>query len=768
MDEIRKQEVFYEIWQCDKEVQVAFSGAKRYVPRLFPYKPLSNALKLPKGTDKFCLILPETKSIADLQFGPLELDLLKEDHVEILVKTSALNFRDILSVIKPTEQFKDINMVGFDLAGVVKRVGGKVTKWKLGDRVCGCNMENSALPSHVMLHQDLLIGVPDTMTFCEAATIPTVYGTSVACLLDSAKIKREDVVLIHTAAGGVGLSAIEICKHVGCTIIGTAGSKRKQNYLRSLGIKHIFYSRNTQFGDDILKVTNGRGVDVVLNSLTSEGFKEATLKACAKGARFVEMSKLNIWTKEDVKEIRPDVNYAIVDVASVDVSEWYRFVRVLKDLMEKKVVKPIPYVRFDGLNVREALQYMQKAKHIGKIVCVMPELRKEEGEMKVFTPMFSDRSTYLITGGLGGIGLVVCKWMVDSGAKHVILANRREPSSATQKVINEMNLKGANIIPVQLDVGNFEQCRKLIRTQISEMGLPPLRGVMHAAGTLSDGIIVNQDWPKLSSTFNTKINGTINLHELTKHLNLEHFVLFSSLASILGPPSQCNHAAGNCFEDAVAQYRNSMGLPATTVNWGQWGEVGIATEVDVPGVKALSNLQGITGLEHVMKTHRIQTCILNVDSFVLLSKLFPSLSLYLDELIWKTNSGGSGLTTIIKSEEFWQQYDSFSSAQQVEKMSLLTEQLRNILRIILRLDENDVINNDGNLQEMGVDSLMFVEIRNALQALLGARVTVNVSALKDFNSVNLLAQNVVNLIEGKNGKQDLEESLPFNGDLDRR
>ncbi|CAL8084937.1 unnamed protein product [Orchesella dallaii] len=759
LTEARMQEVFYEIWQSDKEVQVAYSGATRYIPRFLPHKPINNALKLPNGTDKYRLILPETKSIGDLQFGPLELPNLKENEVEVQIKASALNFRDVLSVIKPTEQFKDINAVGFDFSGVIKKVGENVTKWKVGDHVCGCNIYFTALPSHVNLSEDILIPLTDDMTICEAASIPAVYMTSIVCLLDVAKIKKEDVVLLHTASGGVGLSAIEICKDIGCKIIATAGSKRKQNYLRSLGIQHIFHSRNTKYGDQILELTNGRGVDVVLNSLTSEGFKEATLKACAKGARFIEMSKLNIWKTEEVKALRPDVEYTIVDVSGSDMKEFTRLTDKIHGLKEKNVVKPIPYVRFDALNIREALQYMQKAKHIGKIVCVLPELKTEGGEVKVFTPMFNDRSTYLITGGLGGIGFVVCKWMLESGAKHIILASRGEPSVAIQTGIHEMNSKGANVIPVQLDVGNFEECRKLIQVRIGEMGLPPLRGVMHAAGILSDGVIVNHNWAKLSSTFNTKINGTINLHELTKGLNLEHFVMFSSMASILGPPAQCNHAAGNCFEDAMTHYRNSLGLPATTVNWGQWGEVGVATEVDLPGLKTLSNLQGVTGLEYVLKTQRTQTAIINIDSFVLLSKLFPHLAVYLDERIWKTTVVSGSVT--IKSDEFWQQYDSFSEFS--DKINLLKVQLRTILRVILRLDDTDVINDDGNFQEMGVDSLMFVEIRNSLQALLGDRVKVNASSLKDCNTVNLLSETLVKVIEGvseqDNKKPTLEEVI---------
>ncbi|CAL8129043.1 unnamed protein product [Orchesella dallaii] len=747
------EEIFYELWNFDKELMIAYRQGKRYYPKFTPHKPTNkNSLSLLPGSDRFQLLLPESKSISDLQFGTLDKTVLNEDQVEVQIRTSGLNFRDVLIVIKPTEQFANINTVGLDFAGIIKRVGEKVRKWRVGDRVIGCNTENSGFRSHLKLHQDYLLSLPQNMSFCEAATIPTVYITSVACLIETAQIKGGDVVLIHTATGGVGLSAIEICKHVGCTIIATAGSKRKQNYLRSLGIQsqHIFHSRNTQFGDDILRVTKGRGVDVVLNSLTSEGFKEATLKACAKGARFVEMSKLNIWKVEEVKKRRPDVKYTIVDVSSMDKSEWYRLLGVLRELIRKGVVKPLPYVRFDSLNIREALEYMQKAKHIGKIVCVMPEFRNVKGEMKVMTPMFNENSSYLITGGLGGIGFVICQWMVEKGAKHVLLAGRNPPNLSIENKIKEMNAKGANVHSVRVDIGNFSECKKLINNHIGEIKMPPLKGVMHAAGTLSDGLIINQTWSKLSSIFNSKVDGTLNLHKLTKNLNLEHFVVFSSVASLFGPPGQCNHAAGNNFVDTLIYYRNSVGLPGTTVNWGQWGEVGIATEVDLPGVKTISNLQGTTSLEYILKSQRVQLSVANFESFQMLSKLFPHLSVYLDEKVWK--SSNASVSVAIKSDEFWQKYED-SKPEPDHKLSLLKEQIKNILRTVLKLDGSDNITEDGNFQEMGVDSLMFVEIKNHLQALLGSRVVVNPSAIKDSNTVNLLANTLVKVIEGHDEKR---------------
>ncbi len=571
LSEMEMSEVFHEIWSQDKESQVAYYNGNRYVARFQSLKVTHQELSLPSGTNRFELVLPETKSIEDLQFGPLEPFILGEGEIEIQVKTSALNFRDVFNVLKPTEQFKDSNAVGFDFAGVIKRVGPKVSMWSVGDHVFGLNVNGGALPSHIKLNENDVIPKPMEMTFCDACTLPAVVATSYHCLIDVAKITENDRVLIHTASGGVGLSAIEICKSKGATIFATAGNKRKRNYLKSLGIKHVFNSRNTEYGHEILEVTNGQGVNVVVNSLTSEGFKEATLKACAKGARFVEMSKLSIWQPEEVQQLRPDVQYTIVDVSSMNATELRRLMTIVQELVDAKIVSPISYVRYDGLYVREALKYLQKAKHIGKVVIQMPEIRQQAGTSEVYISMFNENATYLITGGLGGIGFEVAKWMVRKGAKNILLGSRKEPSKSIQAVIDELNSKGANLIPVRLDVGDYDQCKELIQkiTDPTGLNLNKLRGIMHCAGTLNDALIVNQDWEKLSSTFNSKIKGTLNLHELTLGYPLECFVLFSSIVALYGSPGQANHAAGNCFEDAFAHYRHSVGLCATTVNWGK-------------------------------------------------------------------------------------------------------------------------------------------------------------------------------------------------------
>lgn len=748
--------VFYELfWTSDGEELIAFRDGKRLVPRLASLKINDESLNIPSFCDRFQLVLPESKAISDLEFDYLNNYSLKDDEVEIQVKACALNFRDIFAVLKPTSQFDNINSIGSDFAGIVTKVGAKVTKRKVGDAVFGMNTEQQALPSHIKFKENLVIPMPDNYTFAEAATIPAVFATALYCLVSVAKIKKGDVVLIHTASGGVGLSAIQVAHHLGAIVIATAGSKRKRAYLKSLGIRHVFHSRNTDYGDQILKVTNNRGVDVVLNSLTGPGFKEASLGACAQHARFVEMSKLSIWTPEEVRELREDVKYTIADLTALEEQEWKELLIEMDRSMNEKYVEPIPYTRFDALSIRQALNYLQKAKHIGKVVCVMPEahatLHKDSSSSK--TLLFNDRSTYLITGGLGGIGFEVAKFMLDSGAKHLILAGRSNPKSEVEAVIKSWNGQNKHVAAWQVDVGDYDKLKTVInKIQESDSGWPPLRGVMHAAGVLQDATLSNQVWDKFEKTYNAKLNGSVNLHKLTKNHRLEHFVLFSSVTSLFGSPGQSNHSASNHFEDAFAQYRHSIGLPATTINWANWGECGVAQDIDFPGIRPIATRQGLRALEAILKSTRLQVCVMNVDSFGLVAKLFPKVKGYVND---KRLLGDIKVPRlIINTDQFWGELDNAEGRE--SKVDIFKRYIKDMLKSTLKMDHDENIDDNAEFQSLGVDSLMLLEMKNYLQNLFGNRLMLTASHLKDCNSTISLATRLVDILEGKR-KQDEED-----------
>ncbi|CAL8112503.1 unnamed protein product [Orchesella dallaii] len=761
-DELATQvnQVFTSLWGSKNAFEYnEFCDGKRFIKRLKTKKLTSNELQLPPNCDRFQLVVPSTRQIADLEFTHLEPYTIGDDDVEVRVKAVALNFRDIFSVLKPIPLFDDMNCIGLDFSGVVTQIGSHVRKVKPGDFVICPNFDkNLALPSHVKVSQSFVMHLPEEMTFCEGATIPAAFMTGFYCLYDLGRLKKDDTLLIHAASGGVGLAAIRLAKAVNANIVATAGSDRKRAYLRSIGIVHVFNSRTTEFSEKILELTMGRGVDIVLNSLTGPGFKEASLKALAQNGRFIEMSKVQVWSVEEVAEIRPDVEYHVADITSLSEDTLKSNLIRIKNGIERhagyNAIESLPYERFDAPDIRSALHHVQQAKHIGKVVCIMPEIARESLKMKAFVPLFNDRSTYIVTGGLGGIGFEVVKWMLRNGAKHIIIVSRStEPAPEQAELINIFNDKtGKNVRLFSLDVSDFNKCADLFgKIQKSGYGFPKIRGIMHVAGVLENATLENQTWAMFESTYKAKVHGSWNLHLLTKHLKLEHFVMFSSIASVWGAPGQANYSASNSFQDALVHFRNSQGLPGITINWGNWGEVGIATEVDFPGVRPISTSQGLLLLGTILRAPKAtQLMAANVDSFSLLSQCIPYIKQFIDETALFGETTAHAVN--ISSDEFWAELDAAPDRE--SKLNVFKNNIKRFVRSLLRIDVNENIGDTVDFQSLGIDSLMMLEMKNSLQNILGSRLIITASQVRDCNNVNLLANRLLDMIDSKE-----EESL---------
>jgi len=376
----------------------------------------------------------------------------------------------------------------------------------------------------------------------------------------------------------VGLAAIQVLQNIGAEIYVTAGNRRKRAYLQTLGIKFVYNSRDTSYGVGIERDTNGKGVTVVLNSLTGPNFKETSLAACAPGARFVEIGKINIWQHHEVKYLRPDVKYAIIDLSLKDSeieelsgTKFRTHEQVLQ--VEKHVTSgnfhELPCEIYPLAQVREAFYNFQKASHIGKIVIKFPECTlPDSGKIDHKHMLFNSESSYLITGGLGGIGVQVAKWMLSVGAKTIILLGRSLPSENVQNLIDNWNRHGKRVVVMQADVGEYGDCQEALNC-IKMLHLPLLRGIMHAAGVISDAVVSKQTADTLDAVLRPKVYGGWYLHTLTLNYQMEFFVMFSSISVVLGLMYQCNYGAANRFLDSLAHYRVAMGLPGTTINWGK-------------------------------------------------------------------------------------------------------------------------------------------------------------------------------------------------------
>ena len=336
-------------------------------------------------------------------------------------------------------------------------------------------------------------------------------------------------------------------------------------------MKYVYDSRTTDFADQILADTDGAGVDVVLNSLTSEGFIEATVRATAKNGRFAEIAKRDIWTPEQMAEARPDIAYEIVALDTVMFTEPERIRDLLTEVSEglaKGEWTPLPAEIYPLTEARTAFRRMQQARHIGKIV--LPDAESACSRS-------GDRS-YLITGGLGAIGLHTASYLAQLGAGDIVLTSRREPDAEAQRTIEEITERyKCRIHTFSADVGEESDVEKLLERIRAE--LPPLAGVAHLAGVLDDALLNQQDLDRFRTTLAPKAFGAFYLDRLTRDDKLDFFIVSSSVSSLLGSPGQANYSTANALLDGLIADRKAHGLPATgdqlrSLGRGRYGLVG--------------------------------------------------------------------------------------------------------------------------------------------------------------------------------------------------
>lgn len=365
------------------------------------------------------------------------------------------------------------------------------------------------------------------MSAVQAATIPAAALTA-RLAFDWAQLKPGDRVLIHAASGGVGLAAIQLAQQHGAVVFATA-STYKRATLRGLGVQYVYDSRTTDFADQILADTDGAGVDVVLNSLTNEGFIEATVRATARNGRFAEIAKRDIWTPEQMTAARPDIAYEIVALDTVTLQEPDRIRSLLTEVSSGLAAgdwTPLPAEIYPLTEAKTAFRRMQQARHIGKIVLQIPAPLQPR----------ADRS-YLITGGLGAIGLHAAAYLAQLGAGDVVLTSRRAPDADAQRAIEDIAERHKCRVHVfAADVGDEAEVAALldrIRTEVA-----PLAGVVHLAGVLDDALLSQQSPARFRTTLAPKAFGAWHLDRLTQDDELDFFIVSSSVSSLFGSPAR--------------------------------------------------------------------------------------------------------------------------------------------------------------------------------------------------------------------------------------
>ncbi|WP_293342731.1 type I polyketide synthase [Mycobacterium sp.] len=701
-----------------EEPELALRQGKFLASRLMPWSR-SGHLAIPRGTD-YVLAPTERGAIDNLRLTELDVQPPDAGQVQVRMEAAGLNFRDVLNVLGLYPG--DPGLIGGDFAGIVTELGPDVTGLEVGQRVFGSTPGAFASRANVPAH--LLAPVPDGFSPAALASLPAAALT-VRLSFDWARLGPGDRVLVHAASGGVGLAAIQMARQRGATVFATA-STYKRATLRRMGVEYVYDSRTTDFADQILADTNGEGVDVVLNSLTSEGFVEATMRATAQNGRFAEIAKRDIWTREQMAEARPDIDYEIIalDVAMITEPERIRgLLGEIADGLASGEWEPLPTEIYPLTEAKTAFRRMQQARHIGKIVLQMPKPLQPRG----------DRS-YLITGGLGALGLFTAGHLAQLGAGDIVLTGRRTPDAETQQAIDAITERyRCRIHTFAADIGDESQAAELLARVRAE--LPPLAGVAHLAGVLDDALLSQQTPERFRTTFAPKAFGAYHLHQLTKNDDLDFFVLYSSMSSVLGSPGQANYATANALLDGLVAERKAEGLPATSINWGPWANGGMATSqaaranLSAQGLIPLDPGVALNALTEVIAHGTGQATVIKANWQRTAKMLGGARPPILDHVL------PSAVAATVGDLELLRQLREVPEAQ---RGSFLTGHLQHELQGFLRLAQLPAAS--SRFLELGMDSLMAVELRNRLLNQFGSAFTITATAVFDYPTIGSLAE----------------------------
>ncbi len=716
----------------ETEDEIALHGELKYVRRLARVSPITvNGLSRRTGESfgpfRVELLRPGDPDLVGAR--PLARTPPNSDEVEIEVMAAGLNFLDLMLAMGmyPKDALTNDSvggkLLGIECAGRVVAVGKAVSEFAVGDDVVASGVAGS-VATHIKVHRQRVTHKPPQLTFEQAATIPAAFGTAWYSLHTLGQMRPGERVLIHSATGGVGLAAVQLAMKAGAVVFATAGSPEKRELLAALGVPHVMDSRSLAFADEVMVSTNGEGVDLVLNSLAGEAI-DKNFSILRAGGQFIEIGKVDIYKNRKIgmRLLRNNISLFVVDLNTDATNRWKDgYLSAYREVLERCAsdeLRPLPHRAFPVARIADAFRTMARAKHVGKLVVSMQDpagLQVAPGRRDIAI----DRdASYLITGGLGGFGLAVADRLARRGARHLLLVGRSGPSPSAQAAIGSLRQHGTEVTICLADVTDFEQARRAIT---AAQGMAPLRGIMHGAMVLEEAPIERLTEERMWKAMAPKIMGAWNLHTLTHDAPLDFFILFSSITSVLGIPGQANYAAGNAFLDMLAYYRRARGLPALTVNWGALGETGflarnpeIARRLDRLGAKLMPLSQTLDALDELMSSHAVQIAVAQIE--------WKNLSLTTGSRIparFASFAGGAGSSQSSSTDASARVRDILE-ADAAALPSLLENYIRDILARAMATSDAR-IDNRQPLRDLGLDSLIAVEVRNRVSADFGVNV----------------------------------------------
>ncbi|MGO4614967.1 SDR family NAD(P)-dependent oxidoreductase [Nocardia sp. 2YAB30] len=721
--------VWAELRTDDNEREIALRAGERFVRRLVPVSSAPEtvpAVDLPTGIG-FALTTEVPGTLDELRYHAEKRVAPAAGQVEIEVAAAGLNYLDVMTALGQVPPLESAGgyRFGAECTGIVTRVGPGVTGIGVGDAVVAVTAAQGTLASHFTVPATGVVAKPANLGFEAAAALPIVFLTAWHALHKLARLAAGERVLIHAGAGGTGLAAVQIARAAGAEVFATAGSPEKRALLRTIGVQHVFDSRALDFAEKILTATDGAGVDVVLNSIAGETASRG-ISCLAPYGRFVELGKRDLLqdSKLGLRPFLRNLAYFSFDLRQLLVDRPAAVHVEFQALMARFAsgeLRPLPYRVFHPAQTEAAFRHLAAARHIGKLVLAM-----DEGGVPVVrapAPPTTD-GTWLITGGLGGVGLAMADRLADAGVRHLVLIGRSGVSTEVAAArVTDLRLRGVQVVAEAVDVSSRTAMAALL-TRI-EGELPPLRGVLHCAMVLDDASLTYLDRDRMTKVLAPKAFGAWYLHELTAHLPLDAFVLFSSATSMVGNRGQANYAVANAFLDHLAHVRRAAGQPALTVNWGAISDVGYVSRhddigrlVSTTGMRSFTSAQSFEALRTLWGGPRAQVGVLPMDwpQFFRQHNIEPDTQPRYEHLVTagtqQADAGGSG--TPLR-----QQLRTRSRAARGE---LVATALRVRLAGVLGIPLNSL---DENMPLMDyLDSLLAVEISAWLERELGIKVTI--------------------------------------------
>jgi len=706
-----------------------------------------HVLRLRRGLPIRWAMASDTLSVGTAHIGGLDAlgwevrtpQPVEEGQVEIEVHAAGLNFRDVMWAmgLLPEEALSDGfagPTLGLECAGIVRSLGPGVEGLAVGDRVMA--FAPGSMSSSVVTIAEAVVPIPPETSFAEAATIPVTFVTAMYALGHLAKLTAGEHVLIHTASGGVGLAAIQYAKQRGAIVIATAGSEVKRAFLRLAGADCVLDSRDLAFCEAVRELTEGQGVDIVLNSLSGEAM-ERSLDVLKPFGRFLELGKRDFYLNRRIhlRPLRQNISYFAIDIDQLPVRRPDLARRLLDEVSAALLnheIRPLAHRIFSFAELEDAFRWMQSANHIGKLVLV-PDGNAGVALRKPPELDLRRDGTYLVTGGIAGFGYECARWLVAHGARSIALLGRRGSTTPGYEArVKELEASGAEVRVYQGDVADHRALATILDT-IRE-SQPPLRGVVHAASAIEDGFAADIDSARVARILTPKLGGAIALDALTRNDPIELFLLFSSATTLVGAPGQGVYVAANMALEALARRRQAEGRPGLAVAWGPIEDAGYLADRPAVrdalarrlGARPIPAAQALGGLP-AMITSGLPTVAFADTHWAEAHRFLPILAtpLFVESRAKVSPSpDGESLAERLASMD--------TEAALALLKAVVAEEAASILRL-----PGEGIDPLRPLSEIGMDSLMAVELRLALENRL--RVELPLVSLTEGTSVASIA-----------------------------